>query len=106
MSELGVALIGSGFMGKAHALAWANAHRVMGGTDAVRLEILCDTPRERAEAMARQFGFRRATSDWRAAVSVPAVDVVSITAPNGLHREMALAALAAGKHVWCESRWR
>ena len=52
--------------------------------------------------MAGQLGFARATDDWRALVADPAVDLVSITTPNRLHREMALAAIAAGKHVWCE----
>ena len=69
---------------------------------APRLAVLCDTPLERAEAMARQFGFARATDDWRSVVADPAVGLVSITTPNRLHREMALAAVAAGKHVWCE----
>ena len=64
--------------------------------------MLCDTPLERAEAMAGQLGFARATDDWRALVADPEVELVSITTPNRLHREMALAALAAGKHVWCE----
>jgi predicted dehydrogenase len=52
--------------------------------------------------MAAQFGFARATADWRDLIADPAVRIVSITTPNGLHRDMALAALAAGKHVWCE----
>ena len=52
--------------------------------------------------MAGQLGFARATDDWRALVADPAVELVSITTPNRLHREMALAAIAAGKHVWCE----
>lgn len=99
---IGVGLIGTGFMGKAHAIAWANAGRVMGDLPQVRLELLCDTPADKARAMADQFGFARATDDWRALVTDPAVDVVSITTPNGLHREMAVAALEAGKHVWCE----
>jgi predicted dehydrogenase len=89
--RVGVELIGTGFMGKCHALALAP-----------RLELLCDTPAERAGAIAAQFGFARATGDWRALVADPAVELVSITTPNRLHREMALAALAAGKHVWCE----
>ena len=55
-----------------------------------------------AQGFARQFGFARGTGDWRAAIADPAVDVVSITTPNGLHRAMAEAALAAGKHVWLE----
>ncbi|HEX9856970.1 MAG TPA: Gfo/Idh/MocA family oxidoreductase, partial [Paracoccaceae bacterium] len=54
------------------------------------------------EALADQFGFARATDDWRALVADPAVDVVSITTPNQMHHDMALAAIAAGKHVWCE----
>lgn len=99
---IGVGLIGTGFMGKAHAIAWANARRILGGPASVRLELLCDTPADRAAAMAGQLGFARATSDWRALIADPAVDVVSITTPNGLHREMAVAALQAGKHVWCE----
>jgi predicted dehydrogenase len=100
-TPLGVALIGTGFMGKCHAMAWRNVAAVFGGAHH-RLEILCDTPVDKAEAFAAQFGFARASSDWRAAVSDPRIDVVSITAPNGLHRPMAEAALAARKHVWLE----
>ena len=102
MDSLGVGLIGTGFMGKCHALAWRNVRAVMGDVPPVRLELLCDTPADKAAAFADQFGYARATADWRAVVTDPAVDVVSITAPNHLHREMALEALAAGKHVWCE----
>jgi len=52
--------------------------------------------------MARRFGFSRATDDWRTLVADPEVDIVSITTPNNMLKEMALAALAAGKHVWYE----
>ena len=97
---LGVALIGTGFMGKCHAMAWRNVATVFGGAHP-RLQVLCDMP-DRAEAMAAQFGFVRGTDDWRQAVADPQVDVVSITTPNGLHRPMAEAALRAGKHVWLE----
>jgi len=98
---LGVALIGTGFMGKCHAMAWRNVALVFGGAHP-RLEILCDMPMERASTLAAQFGFARATSDWQEVMADPAVDVVSITTPNGLHRAMAEAALEAGKHVWLE----
>ena len=47
-------------------------------------------------------GFARSTADWRAMVADPEIDIVNITAPNALHKEMALAAIAAGKHVYCE----
>lgn len=59
-------------------------------------------PQEKAQAMAAQFGFDRATADWRNLLAGPAIDVISITAPNQLHSEMAAAALSAGKHTWCE----
>ncbi|SDD67423.1 Predicted dehydrogenase [Paracoccus isoporae] len=100
-APLGVALIGTGFMGKCHAMAWRNVATVFGGAHP-RLEILCDTPADRAGEIAAQFGFARATDDWQVAVADPAVDVVSITTPNGLHRPMAEAALRGGKHVWLE----
>jgi predicted dehydrogenase len=102
MREIGVGLIGSGFMGKAHALAYRAAHAVLGDVPPARLAVLCDTPLDRAEAMAAQFGFARATDDWHALVGDPEVEIVSITTPNRLHREMALASIAAGKHVHCE----
>ena len=99
---VGVGLIGTGFMGKCHALALAAVGRVFGDVASPRLELVCEVPEERASAMAAQLGFARATGDWRALVADPAVELVSITTPNRLHREMALAALEAGKHVWCE----
>ncbi|MDP2739183.1 MAG: Gfo/Idh/MocA family oxidoreductase [Pseudorhodobacter sp.] len=106
MQRVGVGLIGTGFMGKTHALAWRNVRAVLGqaigAVAAPELAMLCDTPLARAEAHAAQFGFARATDDWRALVADPAVQVVSITTPNQLHHDMALAALVAGKHVWCE----
>ncbi|SDF27359.1 Predicted dehydrogenase [Salipiger thiooxidans] len=99
---IGIGLIGTGFMGKAHALAYRAARAVMADVPEARLSVLCDMPLGRAEAMSSQFGFARASDDWTALVADPEVDVVCITTPNGLHREMALAAIAAGKNVHCE----
>jgi predicted dehydrogenase len=102
MDSIGIGLIGTGFMGKAHALAFRTVHAVFGDVPVPRLRVLCDLPADRAERFRAQFGFERATDDWRTVVADPAVDVVSITTPNGLHAAMALAALAAGKAVYCE----
>lgn len=102
MREIGVGLIGTGFMGKAHALAYRAARAVLGDVPAARLAVLCDTPAEKSRQMAEQFGFAAATADWRELVASPQVDLVAITTPNRMHREMALAAIAAGKHVHCE----
>ena len=99
--SLGVAVIGTGFMGKCHAMAWNNVSTVFGGARP-RLVTLCDANAEAATALAGSWGFDHGTADWETAVADPAVDVVSITSPNGLHRPMAEAALRAGKHVWLE----
>ena len=102
MKRMGIGLIGAGFMGKCHALAFGAVGAVFPHVPRPRLEVLADTTPERAQASARQFGFARATGDWHALVEDPAVDIVSITTPNALHHEMALGAIAAGKHVYCE----
>jgi predicted dehydrogenase len=102
MTGLGVGLIGTGFMGKCHALAWNAVTPIFGDVERPRLAVLADATRELADRKASEFGFARATDDWRSLVADPAVDVVSITAPNEFHAAMAIAALEAGKHVWCE----
>ena len=102
MKRMGVGLIGAGFMGKCHALAFGAVGAVFPHVPHPRLEVLADATLEQAQASARQFGFARATGDWRTLVEDPAVDIVSITTPNALHHEMALGAIAAGKHVYCE----
>lgn len=102
MRTLNYGLIGTGYMGKAHAQAYRNAQPVFGDVPEVRLHTLCDMPADRAAQMASQFGFARAVSDWRVLIDDPEIDVVSITTPNALHFDMAIAALEAGKHVHCE----
>ena len=102
MKSIGIGLIGAGFMGKCHALAFGAVKAVFPHVLRPRLEMLADTTLERAWSSAGQFGFARATDDWRTLVEDPAVDIVSITTPNALHHAMALGAIAAGKHVYCE----
>ena len=102
MTRLGVGLIGSGFMGKAHALGFINANRVFDLPVRADLALLADASESAAAAAADRLGFPRSTGDWQALIADPAVGIVSITTPNVLHREMALAAIAAGKHVYCE----
>lgn len=102
MDKLGIGLIGTGYMGKCHALAWTSVHAVFGDVPAIRLVHLSEITDELARRRATEFGFERATADWRALIADPEVDVVSVTTPNQFHAEMAIAALEAGKHVWCE----
>lgn len=100
--EIGVGIIGTGFMGKAHAFAYNSVAAYFPETAVPVLEVVADVNGAAAEAAKAQFGFRRATTDWRDLVADPAVAIVSITAPNALHREIALAAAQAGKHIHCE----
>lgn len=103
MESVGLALIGSGFMGRSHALAFHCVKSVFGDeVPQVRFELQCDRTTERAEAMRERFGFARATADWRDLLKDDSIDVVAITTPNRLHCEMAVGALRAGKHVICE----
>ncbi|MCA0433172.1 MAG: Gfo/Idh/MocA family oxidoreductase [Proteobacteria bacterium] len=102
MRELGIGIIGTGFMGKAHAFAYRGALAAFPDIPVPRLEMIADVTAEAAAKAAHQYGFARSTADWRTLVNDPRIDVVSITTPNTFHKEMVLAALAAGKHVHCE----
>lgn len=102
MAALGVGLIGTGYMGKCHALAWNNVTSVFGDVERPRLVTLAEVNPELAAKKAAEFGFARSTGNWRDLLSDPEIDVISVTTPNAFHPEMAIAALEAGKHVWCE----
>ena len=100
---INIGLIGSGFMGQAHADAFRRAGMLYRDLPArPHLYMLADANDNLAAEAATRFGFERSTGDWRMLVSDPAVDIVDITSPNAMHKEMALAAIAAGKHVYCE----
>ncbi len=102
METIGVGLIGTGYMGKCHALAWNSVTPVFGTGPRPRLLHLAEVTPTLAAERAAEFGFARSTGDWRDVIADPDVTVVSITTPNQFHAEMAIAALEAGKHVWCE----
>ena len=102
MRELGIGLIGTGFMGRAHALAFNNARAVFELPVHLKLAALADADTERAQRCATAWGFAKAHGDWQALINDPSVDVVAITTPNHLHYPMAMAAIAAGKAVYCE----
>ncbi|MCB1885799.1 MAG: Gfo/Idh/MocA family oxidoreductase [Geminicoccaceae bacterium] len=101
-STRGVGLVGSGFMGRSHALAYATASVVFPLARPPRLAFLADANEDLAARAARELGFARHTGDWRTLVADPEVDLVDVTAPNRLHKPIALEALKAGKPVYCE----
>jgi predicted dehydrogenase len=97
-----VGLIGSGYIGRAHSIALQEVGAVFPEVATPVCELLADRDAATAQKSAAAMGFRRSTGDWRELVADPAIDIVDICSPNYLHKDMALAAIAAGKHVWCE----
>ncbi len=102
MKRIGIGLIGSGFMGRSHSLAFRAVSGIFDLPATPVQEILADVDAPTAARAAAAFGFARSTGDWQEVVRDPAVDLVDITTPNALHKPIALAAIAAGKHVNCE----
>lgn len=102
METIGIGLIGTGYMGKCHALAWNAVRPVFGDCARPRLVHLAEVNAALAAQRAFEFGFLRSTGNWRDLIADPEVEVASVTSPNAFHAEMAIAALEAGKHVWCE----
>jgi predicted dehydrogenase len=100
---VGIGLIGAGWMGTAHSRAYLQAFdRFPDSGIRARLVTCADESESRAREAQQRFNFVRSTTSWREVIADPEVDVVDITTPNYLHREIALAAAAAGKHISCE----
>lgn len=102
MKQVRIGLVGTGYIGRCHAIAYAQAPTVFPLDAELVLEYLAEITSELAEKKAKEFGFKRFTGDWRDIVQDPNVDVVDICTPNFLHKEIALAAIANGKHVYSE----
>ena len=93
---LSIGLIGSGFMGKAHVFGFATAQQVFNIPAKLNLHTLADINKQAAKAAADKFGFTNSTDNWRELVQNPEIDIIDITAPNALHKEMAIEAISAG----------
>jgi predicted dehydrogenase len=100
---VGIGIIGMGWMGEAHARAYnAIPDRFHESGIVPKLVICADAVEARADEARRRFGFAESTTDWQAVIDHAEVEVVDVTAPNGLHLEINRAVAAAGKHLACE----
>ena len=97
-----VAMIGYAFMGAVHSQAWRTAPRFFDLPVTPELAVLCGRTVAAAEAAAARLGWAECAADWRDVVTRDDIDVVDICTPGDAHRDIAMAALAAGKHVLCE----
>jgi len=102
MQEIGIGIIGGGYMGKAHSVAMAAVGAVFNTALRPRLEMICATSDASAEKYRAAYGFARATSDWRVLVADPRIQAVVIASPQETHRAIAEAAFARGLPVLCE----
>jgi predicted dehydrogenase len=99
---LRIAMIGHAFMGAAHSQAWRTVNRVFELSARADMAVVCGRDPDRTAEAADRLGWAEAATDWRAVVERDDIDVVDICTPGDSHAEIAVAALAAGKHVLCE----
>jgi len=103
VKEIGVGLLGVGWMGEVHSTSYRRVPIHFPDSDGrARLVIAGDEVEDRARGAAEKLGYSSWTTDWREVIAHPEVEAVSICAPNFMHREMAIAAAEAGKHFWGE----
>ncbi|HEX8346779.1 MAG TPA: Gfo/Idh/MocA family oxidoreductase [Actinoplanes sp.] len=100
--QLRVGMVGYAFMGAAHSQAWRTVNRVYDLPLSARMSVLCGRDTDRVAEAAGRLGWAEHTTDWRTLIDRDDIDLVDICTPGDTHAEIALAALAAGKHVLCE----
>src|SRR5258706_5994095 len=100
--EFRVALLGQGFMGKAHSNAYCKAPHFFDLPFSIRRKLLCGRDQASLDGMAARWGWEETATDWRAAIDRKDIDAVDICLPNYLHAPVAIAAAEAGKIVLCE----
>lgn len=100
--KLNIALIGYKFMGKAHSFGIdAAPFFFKHGIEPVK-KVICGRTEHLVKQAAEEFGWEEYCTDWREIIERPDIDVIDIATPTNLHKDIAVAAAKAGKHVFCE----
>ncbi|MEV0585765.1 Gfo/Idh/MocA family oxidoreductase [Nonomuraea sp. NPDC050310] len=99
---LGVGMVGYAFMGRVHSQAWRNVTAFFDLPVAPAMRVVCGRSEEAARAAADRLGWAEHATDWRSLIERDDIDIIDICTPGDSHAEIAVAALAAGKHVLCE----
>lgn len=99
---LNIAMIGHGFMGRAHSNAFRQVGYFFDLPYELKLKVICGRNSEAVQSFASKWGWEEAQTDWQSAVMRKDIDIVDIGAPNHLHAPLAIAAAEAGKIVFCE----
>jgi predicted dehydrogenase len=101
-ARIGVGMIGYAFMGAAHSQAWRTVHRAFDVPLTPAMVALCGRDPDKARAAAAKLGWESVETEWKRMISRDDIGLVDICTPGDTHAEIAIAALAAGKHVLCE----
>jgi len=102
VQELNIGMIGYGFMGKAHSNAYSKVSHFFDLEYKPVLKAICARNEEKLKPFAEQWGYKSTETDWRVLLERDDIDAIDICVPNNLHKEIAIAAAAAGKIVLCE----
>jgi predicted dehydrogenase len=102
MSEINVALIGEGFMGRTHSNAWAQVTKFFEPSIRPVMHTSCGRRVDHARVFSNNWGWLHASTSWESTVKSSEIDLVDVVTPNFLHAKIATAAIEAGKHVACE----
>jgi predicted dehydrogenase len=100
--QLNIAMIGSGFIARAHSNAFHQVGHFFEIPYGLNLKVVCGRNQSKLQAFARQWSWAEAAADWQEVVARRDIDVVDIAVPNALHAPIALAAAKAGKMLFCE----
>ncbi|MDN4524109.1 Gfo/Idh/MocA family protein [Fictibacillus fluitans] len=102
MKKLNIGMVGYKFMGKAHSHAYRDIPLFFPDTVHPEMKVICGRNPEGVATAARQFGWEDYTTDWKSLLEREDIDLVDINSPSNNHKEIAIAAARAGKHVFCE----
>lgn len=102
MNSLNIGMVGYKFMGKAHSNGYRALPMFFPDRIKPNMKVICGRNTDAVTAAATQFGWEEYTSDWKDLVSRDDIDLIDINAPSNAHKEIAIAAADAGKHLYCE----
>jgi len=102
MDSVNVAMIGQGFMGRAHSNAWGQVNRFFDPPAKAVMHTVFGQEAENPQSFADRWGWQNASTDWQATVRSPDIGLVDVVTPNFMHAPPAKAAVEAGKVVCCE----
>ena len=102
MEEINIGMIGYKFMGKAHSNAYRTLPMFFPESIKPNMKAICGRNTESVAVAAKQFGWEEYISDWKDLVARDDIDLIDINAPSNVHKDIAIAAAKAGKHLYCE----